>query len=84
MSHNPGNRPRWPKEILCLTNGLTFRSEFADRHNWTLARLIGGIEAREGVAKSRESLVQKAPFLVRLMLRAVPSCTSARGMASLL
>jgi transposase len=51
----PGPRPLKAEAALRVVTPL-LEAPVADRHNWTLARLIGEIEVREGVIISKSRL----------------------------
>jgi transposase len=51
----PGPAPRKAEAALRVARPL-LEAPVADRRNWTLARLIGEIEAREGITISRSRL----------------------------
>jgi len=55
MSPAPGPAPVKAEAALRVATPL-LEAPVADRHNWTLARLIGEIEAREGVTISKSRL----------------------------
>jgi transposase len=68
----PGRAPVKAEAALRVVTPL-LQEPIADRPNWTLARLIGAIEAREGVSISRSQLSK--------VLRKKTSAGGGRGTA---